>query len=269
MATVIRNRTISPDTRKESSKSYKVTTETVVSGDKLIVNIDHATASFSRQYAFSGNDVSHRKSISFRVHDYGTSIDITWSGAQPIEEIGSRASSQQKLTKDPKPKPQVPVDGMIESLAPIVNEECRVLTLGTMPGAESLRQQAYYAHPRNLFWKLITEVTGEQAPRDYEHRKSYLLKHKIAVWDMCEACIREGSLDANISEEMPNDIQKFVADHPSIKAIAFNGQTAAKIFAKHIGNITGIKLLSLPSTSPANAGVSWEEKVRQWKSIIK
>ena len=110
-------------------------------------------------------------------------------------------------------------------LLPIEDSECQILILGTMPGVESLKQQAYYANSRNLFWKLIAEVIGKDVPENYEDKKAYLIKNGIALWDMCQTCLRDGSLDSNISEEMPNDIKAFVAQHPYLKAIGFNGKT--------------------------------------------
>jgi len=155
----------------------------------------------------------------------------------------------------------------IEGLAPIEDEKSQVLILGTMPGVESLRQQAYYGHPRNLFWKLLAEVTGETAPESYGDRKRYLLRHKIALWDMCRTCIREGSLDSNISEEMPNDIKSFIAEHPKLKVIGCNGKESERLFRKYITGIELLQVISLPSTSPANAGVSWEKKAAAWSRL--
>lgn len=152
-------------------------------------------------------------------------------------------------------------------LAPIADENSRILILGTMPGVESLRLQAYYGNTRNLFWKLMAEVTGKKVPEEYDEKKRFLHKNKIALWDICQACFRDGSLDSNISEETPNDIKSFVEDHPEIQAIAFNGQLSAKLFGKHIGGIPGLRVVTLPSSSPANASVTWKMKVSIWEKL--
>jgi len=152
----------------------------------------------------------------------------------------------------------------VSGLAPIEDEDCRILILGTMPGIESLRQQAYYANPRNLFWKLIAGVIGETAPENYEDKKAYLRRHKVALWDMCQVCNRSGSLDSNISDEVPNDIKTFIAVHPHLKAIGCNGMESARMFRKHIVGIENVQFIPLPSTSPANAGVSREKKEEAW-----
>ena len=152
-------------------------------------------------------------------------------------------------------------------MPPISDKNSAVLILGTMPGAESLKQQAYYSHQRNLFWKIIREIIQSEVPATYDEKKKFLLQNKIALWDMCKACIREGSLDSNISHETPNDIADFTNRHPNLKAIAFNGKEAAKLFDKHIGSIPDIKLFVLPSTSPANAYIDWKTKIYEWSRL--
>ena len=84
MSEIIRNRTIRPSSRLESSKSYKIDTKAVSSGDTLIVNIDHESKPFKKTFTFRGSDVAHLNSIHFKVHDFGTHIEISWSGAKPI-----------------------------------------------------------------------------------------------------------------------------------------------------------------------------------------
>jgi hypoxanthine-DNA glycosylase len=234
--------------------------------DMLIVYIDHEQKSFKKQYTFSGKNLAHKDSISFRVSELAGQIIIRWSGVLPLEEGGVPTGEFKQ-----SPKPIVirskPKDGKIESLKAISDKLSSVLILGTMPGKESLSQQAYYSHPRNLFWVFLKAITHDIVPDSSEEREAYLIKHRIAVWDICQSCFREGSLDQNISEELPNDIKQFIAQHPNIKTIAFNGKKAAQLFAKHIGNVSGIRLLSLPSSSPANAGISMEAKLEQWQRI--
>jgi len=97
-----------------------------------------------------------------------------------------------------------------------------------MPGEESISKQEYYAHPRNLFWKIIAEITGNELPINYSQKKELLLKENIAIWDVCEICQRKGSLDSEIIDETPNDLEVFLKDRPLIKTIGFNGNKAAK-----------------------------------------
>lgn len=275
MVTITRNRTIRPSTRLAQSKSYKIDTKMVGAGDTLMVQINHETKAFSECYTFDGLDVKDKDSISFRVKDEGTQIEIRWSGTKPkgVSTVESVKLTPAKFTSANKEQKTVPLSKTgvlkIEGLAPVVNEHCRVLILGTMPGVESLRKQAYYGNERNLFWKLMAQVTGKEVPPDYEERKQFLLAHQIGLWDMCQTCLREGSLDSAISEETPNEIPSFVKKYPGIKAIAFNGKASERLFAKYFGSIAGIELLGMPSTSPANAGMGWEVKVEEWGKIKK
>lgn len=153
------------------------------------------------------------------------------------------------------------------SFAPISNPNAKVLILGTMPGAQSLALNQYYGHPQNAFWKIMFTLFDMPYSKDYEERKNLLLVNKIAVWDVLEACIREGSLDSAIQEEVPNDIHSFLKLHPNIKHIFFNGQKAAAFFKKYIKLDESYQLTTLPSTSPAHAGKSFENKLKEWSSI--
>lgn len=153
------------------------------------------------------------------------------------------------------------------SFPPISSPDAQILILGTMPGAQSLLVNQYYGHPRNAFWKIIFTLFETPFDTDYEKRKNLLLEHKIAVWDVLEACIREGSLDSAIEEEVPNAIQSFLKTHPNIHSIFFNGQKAAAYFKKYIQLEKEYSLTTLPSTSPANAGKSFEIKLKEWSII--
>jgi len=153
------------------------------------------------------------------------------------------------------------------SFSPISHPTATVLILGTMPGAQSLAFQQYYGHPRNAFWKIICNVLETPFTTDYEERKSILLENRIALWDVLEACVREGSLDSAIEQEVPNDFDSFLKAHPNIKYICFNGQKAAKYFKQYVGVGDRYTLQTLPSTSPANAGMSFEKKLMEWESI--
>jgi TDG/mug DNA glycosylase family protein len=136
-----------------------------------------------------------------------------------------------------------------------------------MPSEKSLAVNQYYGHPRNAFWKIIFSVFESPFSTDYELRKSILLDHRIALWDVLEACVREGSLDSAIKQEVPNDFSSFLKVHPHIKHIFFNGQKAAKYFNDSVDISNTYKLITLPSTSPANASMSFEKKLMEWEII--
>lgn len=137
-----------------------------------------------------------------------------------------------------------------------------------MPGIASLMLNQYYGHSRNAFWKLLFTIVEEPYSTDYEIRKKLILKHNIALWDVLQNCVREGSLDSAIQQEIPNDFTEFFATHPKIEKIFFNGQKAAHYFKKYVQVANHYQLMTLPSTSPANAGISFEEKLQIWKNVV-
>lgn len=155
----------------------------------------------------------------------------------------------------------------IHSFPSISNQEAKVLILGTMPGIASLSLNQYYGHPRNVFWKLLFRIFEEPYSTDYEIRKKLVLNHNIALWDVLQNCVREGSLDSAIEQEIPNDFTDFLAAHPKIEKIFFNGQKAAQYFKKYVKVANHYQLMTLPSTSPANAGISFEEKLLVWANV--
>ncbi len=151
---------------------------------------------------------------------------------------------------------------------PISNQKATILILGTMPSVQSLELMQYYGNTRNVFWKLLFTIFNTTFSSDYEKKKAFLLHNNIALWDVLEACVRNGSLDSAIEQEVPNDFDSFLKAHPNIKHIYFNGQKAAAYFKQYakIGN--SYYLTTLPSTSPANAAKSFEMKLKEW-TIIK
>lgn len=136
-----------------------------------------------------------------------------------------------------------------------------------MPGEKSLKLNQYYGHGGNTFWKLMFEIFDEPFSTNYENRKSILLKNNIALWDVLQACEREGSSDNSILKEEPNNFKLFFEKHREIKLIAFNGQNAETYFHSYSNYSPNVKYISLPSTSPANTWKSFDEKLSEWKII--
>jgi hypoxanthine-DNA glycosylase len=150
-----------------------------------------------------------------------------------------------------------------------------VLVLGTLPGPESLRQQQYYAQPRNAFWQIKGELVGAGAELPYSRRLEVLLEHRIALWDVCAAAVRVGALDAAIRRAsiVPNDFSAFFREHPSIELVCFNGQTAASLYRRFVMpglpvQFAAIEQRVLPSTSPAHAVLSFEQKLERWQTTM-
>ncbi len=151
----------------------------------------------------------------------------------------------------------------------------RVLILGSMPGQMSLEQQQYYAHPRNTFWPIMGTLLGFSPQRPYRQRLQCLKSRGIALWDVLKSCERPGSLDSSIAESsiVPNDFAAFFRRHPHIRAIFFNGAKAEQSFQRHVLSTLPLSAQQLmrqrlPSTSPAHAGLSQAEKLRQWEMIL-
>lgn len=156
----------------------------------------------------------------------------------------------------------------------MASADSRVLVLGTIPGVESLRRGQYYGNPRNQFWRIVCEALGRPMPVPYEERIAFLIRHRIALWDMLQACDRQGSLDAAIDpgSECPNDLPGFLRAHPEVRAIALNGATAFRIFrrfsAPHLVDLgRTIEIRQMPSTSPALT-TPFETKLLPWKAAF-
>jgi double-stranded uracil-DNA glycosylase len=163
---------------------------------------------------------------------------------------------------------------VVHSFAPIADVSARVLILGSMPGVESLRARQYYAHPRNVFWRIMGDLVGASPDMPYAARTRQLKKSGIAVWDVLAACAREGSLDAAIDERsiIANDLVSFLAQRPRIRHVFFNGATAQRCFRVHVQpalEAGALKLARLPSTSPAHAARSYADKLQAWRVILK
>jgi hypoxanthine-DNA glycosylase len=156
---------------------------------------------------------------------------------------------------------------------PISAPSAEVLILGSLPGRLSLERGEYYANPRNAFWKILAERSPDLPP-DYAGRVRVLIEHRLALWDVLAAATRSGSLDADISDDaVPNDFSAFFLAHPSIRLIGFNGATAAKLYERHVlptldGERSSIARTTLPSTSPAHAGLSFEQKFGRWSALF-
>jgi TDG/mug DNA glycosylase family protein len=146
-----------------------------------------------------------------------------------------------------------------------------VLVLGSLPGQRSIDAQQYYAHPQNVFWKIMGELTGADGP--YEQRCQTLLEHGIALWDVLESSVRPGSMDADIRRgtEKVNDFNGFFLMHSSILQVCFNGQKAAQMFRKLVRPempTTALQTQVLPSTSPAHASMPYAKKLECWRQVI-
>ncbi len=154
---------------------------------------------------------------------------------------------------------------MSNPIAPIC-EGGRILILGTFPGGESLKAEFYYWHPQNRFWKVLAGIYNEPGflQRDKHARKQLVVKHRLALWDTVESCLREGSLDQNIKDPAVIDLAGFLESNPSIRRIILNGTKAAAIYKKYFINSVNVEYFACPSTSPANARF----KIDLWRDAL-
>lgn len=156
---------------------------------------------------------------------------------------------------------------MINSFPPLVNEQSETLILGSIPGVPSLKKTEYYGNKNNAFWSIMFKIHNEKFSPAYSDKIKLLRKHKIALWDTIKTCERTGSADSNIKNPVANNIKKLIKKYPKITKIVFNGKTAEKYFKKYVGEIEGIETRVMPSTSPANARMNFEEKLQKWQLI--
>ena len=153
------------------------------------------------------------------------------------------------------------------SFPPVVARDTRVLVLGSLPGEKSLALQRYYAHPQNRFWHLIGKAIGtELEPLDYADRLQALLAAKVGLWDTIASAQRSGSLDAAIRAAEHNPLAELAASLPELRAVAFNGNTSARIGMPQLAH-ADVALIPLPSSSPAHASMRLAEKEKLWDQL--
>lgn len=163
----------------------------------------------------------------------------------------------------------------LSAFPPVSSSQATVLILGSMPGIASLDEQRYYAHPRNVFWRLMGRCLGFDHS-SYHTCLSTLNKNGIALWDVLKHCERPGSLDSNIVEASVecNDFSEFLNHHGNVTTLLFNGKTAERLFRKHAlkkletSQDTIPVMTSLPSSSPAMAALNFEQKLELWQSAL-
>lgn len=153
---------------------------------------------------------------------------------------------------------------------PVVDERTRVLVLGSLPGDRSLARQEYYGHPQNQFWRLVGAILGlDLRAADYASRLATLRDHGIGLWDVIAEAERPGSLDAAISHATHNAVADLAQALPQLRAIAFNGATAARLGRKQLGAGAGqLCLVDLPSSSAAHT-IGFEAKLHEWSEIAR
>ena len=155
---------------------------------------------------------------------------------------------------------------IIHPIPPVYDTRSRVLILGSFPSVKSREAGFFYGHPQNRFWKVLSAVFQNDLPLSVEEKRAFLLRNRVAVWDVIRSCEIEGSSDASVKNVVPNDLS-IILNAAAIRAIYVNGKTALKYYNKYTQPLTGRDAICLPSTSPANAAWSAENLIGIWKSI--
>lgn len=158
------------------------------------------------------------------------------------------------------------MQNVFHNIEPVYDKNSQILILGSFPSVKSRECRFFYGHPHNRFWKVTAAVFGEKVPLSIDDKKEFLLRNKIALWDVISSCDIEGSSDSSIKNAVPNDINRILLS-ADIRKIFVNGKTAEKYYKKYLLPVTEVQATCLPSTSPANAAFGLERLIEEWKII--
>ncbi len=157
---------------------------------------------------------------------------------------------------------------------PLYGEQSDTLILGSFPSVKSREQAFFYGHPQNRFWKILVAVYGWPVPEGVdparmpvEMKRNFILRSRLALYDVIEECEITGSSDASIRGMIPADLLPILAGS-RIMRIFVNGKTAEKYYVKYQEPVTGIRAVTLPSSSPANAAWSLERLTAEWRRLL-
>ena len=150
---------------------------------------------------------------------------------------------------------------------PVVDTDSRILILGSFPSVKSREDGFFYGHPQNRFWRILAAVFNEEVPDDIAAKKTLLLRHHIALWDVISTCDIEGSSDASVKNAVPVDIAR-ITELAHIERVICNGNLAHKLYQRHLEVIIGLKATALPSTSPANAAWTLDRLITIWRAAL-
>jgi hypoxanthine-DNA glycosylase len=161
-----------------------------------------------------------------------------------------------------------------QGFPPIAATDARLLIIGSLPGQASLAQGQYYAQRQNAFWPIMGELFDAGPDIPYAERSARLRGSGIALWDVCKAATRPGSLDSSIelASVVTNDFARFFRHHPQIEWVCSNGTTAHRLYLRRVhpglsAQVQALPLHLLPSTSPAHASLRWQQKLEQWRLL--
>lgn len=151
----------------------------------------------------------------------------------------------------------------VHNIEPVFDKNSKILILGSFPSVKSRETKFFYGHPRNRFWRVISQLLDTDCPVTVHEKKSLLLSHNIALWDVIRSCEITGSSDLSIRNAVPNDLSEIFRT-ADIKSVFTNGSTAYNLYRKYYDR----EAIRLPSTSPANAAFSLERLIEEWSVIL-
>ncbi len=150
---------------------------------------------------------------------------------------------------------------------PVFDSNSRILILGTFPSVKSRESGFYYGHPQNRFWRIMAQFFSQPTPCSIAEKKRLLFQNRVALWDVAASCEIEGSSDSSMTRVVPNDIPKLLSES-EITHVFANGKKAAQLYNRLIYPVTELEIVTLPSTSPANAACGMESLLREWRVIL-
>ncbi len=156
---------------------------------------------------------------------------------------------------------------IVHPIPPLYREDSRILILGSFPSVKSREMMFFYGHPQNRFWKVVSALYGDPFPETVPQRRDFLIRHRIAAWDVIHSCEITGSSDASIRDVSVNDLRQILETAP-IEAIFVNGKTAEKLYKRYTEPVINRPSVCLPSTSPANAAWSLDRLIEAWRVIL-
>lgn len=150
---------------------------------------------------------------------------------------------------------------------PVYDNNSKILILGTIPSVKSREEGFYYGHPRNRFWQIMADIFETNIPNTIKEKELFLLKNNIALWDVLKSCDIEGSSDNSIKNPIPNDVNNIIKK-TNIKKIYTTGKKATELYNKYLYKKIKIECIYLPSTSPANQTISYDELKKEYNKIL-
>ena len=149
---------------------------------------------------------------------------------------------------------------------PFYASDSEILILGSFPSVKSRRDEFYYAHPQNRFWRVLSNVYGRGVPVTTEDKKSLLSSCRLALWDVIDECDVEGSSDASIRNVVPTDIMRLLPK-TQVRRVVINGRTAERYFNRFYPDFS-LSAVTMPSTSPANASWTLQRLTDAWAAAL-